>query len=160
MCCIFEDKPTWNYSILFLLFNFSQQFYCRCSFESSSILFIIRFFIQKVHPWHMPKYSSMSPNIPSYVSNNIPLTSEKYSFGLICSCSCVHHSRSHTHKIASLDMVQCCSSHKCLRIICVLLGPFDRKWISVVLQTIHGHKKIPSLQLWFFSWWNFQHSPS
>jgi hypothetical protein len=74
----------------------------------------------------VPKYSSMSPNIPSYVSNNIPLTSEKYSLGLICSCSCVHHSRSHTHKITSLDMVQCCSSHKRLWIICVT-GTFQSK---------------------------------
>ncbi len=112
-----------------------------------------------VHPLHVAIYSSMSPNILSYVSNNISLMLEIYSWkdslGFICSCS-----HSHAHKIASLDMAQCYSSHKLLWIACVLLGPFDQKWTLVALETMHGHKEIPSLQLWFFSWWVLQHSPS
>jgi hypothetical protein len=83
---------------------------CQHSFESSFILFIINFFIQKIiHPWHVAKYSSMLPNILSYVSNNILLMSTRYSWkdslGLICSCSCIHHSCLHIHKIPSLVQI-------------------------------------------------------
>jgi hypothetical protein len=94
---IFQDKPTWNYSILFLLFNFLQkQFCCQCSFESSSIWFIIHLSTKNIiHPWHVVKYSSMSSNILSCVSNNILLMSTRYSWkdllGFTCSRSCAHH---------------------------------------------------------------------
>jgi hypothetical protein len=59
------------------------------------------------HPWHMIAYFSMSPNIPSHVSNNIlsMLTrcSWKDSLELTCSRSHAHCSCSHAHKITSLS---------------------------------------------------------
>jgi hypothetical protein len=91
--------PTWNYSILFLLFSFSQQFCCQCLFESSSIFSSMKI----VHPWHLSKYFSTSLNILSYVSINIPSMSTRYywkdSIGFTCSCS-----RSHAHNITFLHM--------------------------------------------------------
>jgi hypothetical protein len=47
---MFQHKPTWNYSILFLLFSFSQQFCCQCSFKISFMTHGKIFF-------HVTKYS-------------------------------------------------------------------------------------------------------
>jgi hypothetical protein len=93
----FQNKPTWNYSILFLLFSFLQkQFCCQWLFESSSIWFIIHLSTKNIiHPWHVVEYFSMSSNILFRVSNNILLMSTRYSWkyllGFTCSHSCAHH---------------------------------------------------------------------
>jgi hypothetical protein len=133
MCCISQNKPTWNYSILFLLFRFSQkQFCCQCLFESSSIIFCIHFaFKNIVHPWHVVEYSSTSLNIPS--------TSTKYSWKdsllFTCPCSCVHQSCSHAHKITSM-----CSTYTQFNLPChnntLWVFLLIKKWLLSFSTTI------------------------
>ncbi len=83
VCCMFQDKPTWNYSMFFFFFflvirnNFVANIHLKIHF------FIYDFFKTKkiIHPWQVAKYFSTSPNILSYVSNNI--TKRKTHFWLV-----------------------------------------------------------------------------
>jgi hypothetical protein len=79
---------------MFIHFHFSSTFSSKKSF---------------IHE-HMAKYPSISPNILSHVSNNIfqilcwhqQNIPKKYLPMLTSSCSPIHCSRSHVHKITSL----------------------------------------------------------
>ncbi len=90
----FKIKPTWNFIPSFMneivghpwfFIGLASILYKIHQFDLSSI------FSSKniIHPWHVVKYPSMSPNISSHVSSNIPSTSTIYSwkdlFGLTCS---------------------------------------------------------------------------